>query len=152
MSTNETALIAHLMRRAGFGARYDEIEALAEQGYDATVDWLLNPVGEPETDDDITLRFTPMHVDPQGFVGPASRWLYRILNTRRPLERENDTVLALRSGDRILEAELRDGDVASLRDAACSCDGELPRTAASDFQRPGDDLLAGQLRQPRRHA
>ena len=30
--------------------------------------------------------FTPMHVDPQGFVGPASRWLYRILNTRRPLE------------------------------------------------------------------
>ena len=44
MSTNDTALIAHLMRRAGFGARYDEIEALAEQGYDATVDWLLNPV------------------------------------------------------------------------------------------------------------
>ena len=86
MSTSETALIAHLMRRAGFGARYDEIEALADKGYDATVDWLLNPVGEPETDDDITLRFTPMHVEPQGFAGPASRWLYRILNTRRPLE------------------------------------------------------------------
>ena len=86
MSTNDTALIAHLMRRAGFGARYDEIEALAERGYDATVDWLLNPVGETETDDDITLRFTPMHVEPQGFAGPASRWLYRILNTRRPLE------------------------------------------------------------------
>ncbi|MCY3638884.1 MAG: DUF1800 domain-containing protein [Chloroflexi bacterium] len=86
MSTNDTALIAHLMRRAGFGARFDEIEALAAKGYDATVDWLLNPVGEPETDDDITLRFTPMHVEPQGFAGPASRWLYRILNTRRPLE------------------------------------------------------------------
>ena len=86
MSTNDTALTAHLMRRAGFGARYDEIETLAEQGYDATVDWLLNPVGEPETDDDITMRFTPMHVEPQGFAGPASRWLYRILNTRRPLE------------------------------------------------------------------
>ena len=66
MSTNDTALIAHLMRRAGFGARYDEIEALAEQGYDATVDWLLNPVGEPETDDDITLRF---HADACGPAG-----------------------------------------------------------------------------------
>ena len=42
--------------------------------------------------------------------------------------------------------------MAALRDAACSCDGQLPRTAASDFQRSGDDLLAGQLRQPRRHA
>ena len=32
MSNNDTALIAHLMRRAGFGARYDEIEALAANG------------------------------------------------------------------------------------------------------------------------
>ncbi len=86
MPKTDTALVAHLMRRAGFGARYDEIEALAAGGYDAAVDWLLNPEGEPQTDDDITMRFTPMHVDPQGFAGPASRWLFRILNTRRPLE------------------------------------------------------------------
>lgn len=42
MSKNELSLIAHLMRRAGFGARYDELEAFADQGYDATVEWLVH--------------------------------------------------------------------------------------------------------------
>ena len=74
------------MRRAGFGARYDELEELASHGYEATVDWLLNPEREPELEDDLTLRFNPMQVDPLGYAGPTGRWIYRMLNTRRPLE------------------------------------------------------------------
>ena len=86
MSNNDLPAIAHLMRRAAFNARYDDLEKYAAQGYDATVDWLTHPEREPETDDDITLRFTPMYVEPQGYTGPVGRWLYRMLNTRRPLE------------------------------------------------------------------
>ena len=39
----DIALMAHLMRRAGFGAGRDEIEARAAKGYDATVEELLHP-------------------------------------------------------------------------------------------------------------
>ena len=86
MLDNDLSLISHLMRRAAFGARYDELEVLASQGYDAVVDWLLYPEREPELDDDLTMRFTPMQVDPLGYAGPTGRWIYRMLNTRRPLE------------------------------------------------------------------
>ncbi len=40
---DDIALMAHLMRRAGFGAGRDELEARAAKGYDATVEELLHP-------------------------------------------------------------------------------------------------------------
>ena len=43
MANNDIALMAHLMRRAGFGAQYDELEARAAKGYDETVEELLHP-------------------------------------------------------------------------------------------------------------
>ncbi len=43
MADTDIALMAHLMRRAGFGAQYDELEARAAKGYKATVEELLNP-------------------------------------------------------------------------------------------------------------
>ena len=86
MSNNDLSTIAHLMRRAAFHARYDDLERYASQGYDATVDWLLHPEREHEIEDDIALRINPMYVNPIGFGGPTGRWIYRMLNTRRPLE------------------------------------------------------------------
>jgi hypothetical protein len=35
------------MRRAGFGASREELEARAARGYEATVEELLNPDAEP---------------------------------------------------------------------------------------------------------
>ena len=43
MADEAIALMAHLMRRAGFGAPYAELEARAKKGYEATVEELLNP-------------------------------------------------------------------------------------------------------------
>ena len=43
MDTEGIALMAHLMRRAGFGASRDELEARVAKGYEATVKELLNP-------------------------------------------------------------------------------------------------------------
>ena len=45
VAQEDVALMAHLLRRAGFGASRDEIEARAHQGYDAVVEELLNPAG-----------------------------------------------------------------------------------------------------------
>ena len=39
----DKSLIAHLLRRAGFGATFQEIEQYAEMGYEETVDHLLHP-------------------------------------------------------------------------------------------------------------
>ena len=82
MASTDIGLIAHLMRRAGFGARYDELTQYAALGYDATVEWLLHPEREPEVDEDVVLRYTPFLIDAVG----TGRWIYRMLNTRRPLE------------------------------------------------------------------
>ena len=43
MANNDVALMGHLMRRAGFGAQYHELEARAAVGYEETVEELLNP-------------------------------------------------------------------------------------------------------------
>src|ERR1700733_11897992 len=50
-------LMAHLMRRAGFGASRDELEARAAKGYEATVEELLNPESQPPVDPYELLRY-----------------------------------------------------------------------------------------------
>lgn len=41
MADLDIALMAHLIRRAGFGAPRNELEARASKGYEATVDELV---------------------------------------------------------------------------------------------------------------
>ena len=43
MASKDIALMAHLMRRAGFGASYEELEERVANGYEATVEELLDP-------------------------------------------------------------------------------------------------------------
>ncbi len=57
MSGNDTALIAHLMRRAGFGASYQELEQRAAKGYEATVEELLHPEEQPDLQMDVMQRY-----------------------------------------------------------------------------------------------
>ena len=88
MADNDIALMAHLMRRAGFGATRNELEAYAAKGYEATVEELLHPENAPPAldDEDIIRRY---HVDENDFVQiPCCQtyWVYRMINTRRPLE------------------------------------------------------------------
>ena len=42
-SKEDVALMAHLLRRAGFGATLEELDHCLEQGYEATVEALLTP-------------------------------------------------------------------------------------------------------------
>ena len=86
MSNNEIALMGHLMRRAGFGATRDEIEAYAAKGYEAMVEELLNPTNVQAMPEDLIRRY---HADQSGMLGrddPGSSWLYRMITTTAPLQ------------------------------------------------------------------
>ncbi|MDE0205300.1 MAG: DUF1800 domain-containing protein [Candidatus Tectomicrobia bacterium] len=86
MSNQDFALLAHLMRRAGFGATRDELEGYAAQGYTATVDELLNP-GDPDVmPDDIIRRYHVDQSELRQLDGAGANWLYRMITTRCPLE------------------------------------------------------------------
>ncbi len=86
-SKENIALMAHLMRRAGFGATREELEALADQGYEATVEALLNPESQEAVDRFDLIRFQPWTWRPGTIQGMGSaEWLYFMINTRRPLE------------------------------------------------------------------
>jgi uncharacterized protein (DUF1800 family) len=82
-------LMAHLMRRAGFGAPREELEARVAKGYEATVEELLDPEahGVPGIDESIIYRHNPGFQNPGGvsMVGQG-HWVYRMVNSPRPLE------------------------------------------------------------------
>jgi uncharacterized protein (DUF1800 family) len=78
--------MAHLMRRAGFGASREELEARAAKGYEATVEELLNPEAEP-VDRLEFLRYHPGFWKPITSPGMGmAAWFHTMLNTKRPLE------------------------------------------------------------------
>ncbi len=86
MADNEMALMAHLLRRAGFGATREQLEKYVAQGYEATVEELLHPERVAPLDMSLIRRY---HVDQNTNLTPLAcqaNWLYRIINTERPLE------------------------------------------------------------------
>ena len=56
----ELPLIAHLMRRAGFGASRSELEERCAAGYENTVEELLSPERHVPVDGYEFLRYHPM--------------------------------------------------------------------------------------------
>ena len=81
----EIALTSHLMRRAAFGAPRGEVEELAAQGYEATVEQLLDPETQPDIDEDILFRYHPMADMIYLIEHSRLNWLYRMVNTERQL-------------------------------------------------------------------
>ena len=59
MANHDIDLMAHLLRRAGFGAGRDELETRTARGYDATLEELLDPLSYPGIDDDLVFRLHP---------------------------------------------------------------------------------------------
>ena len=86
MSNTDIALMAHLLRRAGFGATRSELEAYLAQGYEATVDELLDPADVQSMPEDLIRRY---HVDQSELRildSMGSRWMYRMVTTDAPLQ------------------------------------------------------------------
>ena len=80
------ALMAHLMRRAGFGATYDETEARAAKGYEATVEELLQFEEQPDLEMDVLQRYFIDWKELIALEVNQAYWTYRMINTKRPLE------------------------------------------------------------------
>ena len=86
MSDTDIALMAHLMRRAGFGATRDELEEYVARGYENVVDDLLDP-GDPQNLPDDIIRRYHTDIHESRFLGSAAAyWLYRTVTTKCPLE------------------------------------------------------------------
>ena len=85
MSLQDIALMAHLMRRAGFGATYQEIHENVSEGYDHTVDHLLDPNVSDGIQQDMLRRYHPDHSGGLGTAGMAFYWLHRMVQTQTPL-------------------------------------------------------------------
>jgi hypothetical protein len=84
---DDIALIAHLMRRAGFGAAHDELVARAEVGYEATLEELLQPEAQEPVDRLDLLRYHPWSWKPGTIQGTGhATWLFDMVNTKAPLQ------------------------------------------------------------------
>ena len=85
-SNQDIALMAHLMRRAGFGATYAELEERVAQGYEATVEDLLNPEAQPDLEMDLLERHFVDWKEMNALEVNQAYWTFRMINTRRPLQ------------------------------------------------------------------
>ena len=86
MAMTDRDLAAHLMRRAGFGATLDELDELVEVPYEQLVDDLLHPERFPEVDDTLLRRYYLELNNPDTHGTWQAHWIYRMVNTRRPLQ------------------------------------------------------------------
>ena len=84
MADQKLALVAHLMRRAGFGATRAELEGLAVKDYEDVVEDLLHPQRFPLLDDEDILGRYYMYTG--GTWAKNALWFHRMINSKRPLE------------------------------------------------------------------
>ena len=86
MADQGLGLMAHLLRRAGFGATLQELEEYQAKGYETTVDELLRPEDAPDWDDDRFRRYQPDLNSVMYFESAQAYWMYKMINSKRPLE------------------------------------------------------------------
>jgi uncharacterized protein (DUF1800 family) len=79
-------LMAHLYRRAGFGARRDELEAALAKGYEATIEELIHPERAEPIDVELIYRYYGDMKEAREIDITQAYWVYRMINTKRPLE------------------------------------------------------------------
>ena len=85
MADKDIALMAHLLRRAGFGASRDDIETKAAQGYDSVVEELLNPGDDPGVEEDLMFRSYPAYFDKPVIEVSQTEIVYRMINNKYQL-------------------------------------------------------------------
>ena len=85
MADNDIALMGHLMRRAGFGAQYHELEARAAKGYEAMVEELLHPDDHPNgLELDLAERY---FIEWNHFTRNVPEYfMFRMINSKAQLE------------------------------------------------------------------
>lgn len=80
----ERMRIAHLLRRAGFGASQQELDRFEKMGLTATVDYLLN--FEEVDNSALETRLQALNLDLSKAPDMQRWWLLRMIYTQRPLQ------------------------------------------------------------------
>lgn len=83
---DEAGRIAHLVRRAGFGATPDELAHYTKLGLAATVDELLEYQRKPDPVEDFLRQLDGTLLDLSTLAGLQTWWIYRMLRTARPMQ------------------------------------------------------------------
>jgi len=86
LNPTDTRKLAHLLRRAGFGARPDEWTDYAKLGVAGTTDRLLHPEATPDTLNPLLSEIAGDYVDFDDMGSVKKWWMYRMSHTPRPLE------------------------------------------------------------------
>lgn len=86
LTPEDTRRLAHLLRRAGFGARPDEWKAYAKLGVAGTTEVLLHPERVPDHLGSVLADIGDEYVDFNDLGSVAKWWVYRMAHTQRPLE------------------------------------------------------------------
>lgn len=88
IATEEFQLMAHLLRRAGFGATHSEIQEHISEGYESTIEKLLQPSTSDSRhlEDDVIRRYHSDIHESRIPEAPGSQWVYRMVTTNSPLE------------------------------------------------------------------
>ena len=147
MSDTDIALMAHLMRRAGFGASRDELEERVAKGYEATVEELIDPdrINVPKVDPEMLWRYFPELDFPGGPPTGRGAVIYYMITSKRALEEKDGPLSGTRYSPRVTPrwtTPARSCD--QIRHVPQVRPGQLPGPAGGGGQRPGHDLLAGQ--------
>ena len=85
MPENQIELIAHLMRRAGFGATRNELEKYNAIGYEATVEQVLETSDPKWMSEYLLRRYHPDESSMLIGLSGLQAWLYRMITTDTPL-------------------------------------------------------------------
>ena len=109
MADQSIELMAHLMRRAGFGATRDELETYVEKGYEATVEELLNP-GDPGLEPyDVVWRKHVSLYEMLTLPAASGTWMHRMITSRCPLEEKLTLFWPQPVRHRVRQGQQRDG-------------------------------------------
>ena len=134
-SKQDVALMAHLLRRAGFGATLQELDHCLDQGYEATVEALLSP--QPDAvPEDLIRRYHVDQSDLRNHAAGAAYWIYRMVQTQAPL-REKMSLFWHRvfatAATKLIQARMVANQLDIFRDPR---HGQLSGLAAAAVARP----------------
>ena len=88
MTATDRALMAHLLRRSGFGATFQELDRYCDLGYEAAVEEILHPEQQPGIEEDILERYFIDWKESRNIEGALTEFVYRMnaYSGLRPLQ------------------------------------------------------------------
>ena len=93
MPGTDKALMAHLLRRAGFGATFQELDRYCQMGYEAAVEEILHPEVQPSLEEDVLERYYIDWKESRNIEGALTEFVYRMNAHAGPRPLQEKTAL-----------------------------------------------------------